>query len=197
MSVLVNYKICDNAEECSGIEVCPTGALFWNTEEGKICTDNDLCISCHECGTACPVGAIYVADSDSDFVRIQSDIKNDSRTVQDLFVERYGAMPINEELVLDNSAIESLVKASPLVFVEQFQDSSIQCLLHSIPTEFLVKKYECIYRKQQVSDQTEGSYPRLLIYKKGSLAGVVKGYFEDTNMEDFINKINTIISITN
>ena len=144
MSVLINHKICDNAEECSGIEVCPTGALFWDIQEGKIGTDNDLCISCHECRNACPVGAIYVADSESDFARIQSNIENDSRTVEDLFVERYGAMPIDEELVIDDSAIESLVKENTLVFIEQFQASSVQCLLHSIPTEFLVKKYKCL-----------------------------------------------------
>ena len=32
MSVLINFKICDNAEVCGGIEVCPTGALSWDEE---------------------------------------------------------------------------------------------------------------------------------------------------------------------
>lgn len=32
MAVLVNFKICDNAKECGGIEVCPTGALSWDEE---------------------------------------------------------------------------------------------------------------------------------------------------------------------
>ena len=194
MPVLVNFKICDNAPECSGIEVCPTGTLFWNAKEGKIGTDNDLCISCHECENACPVGAIHVADSDSDFVRLQSNIENDSRTAADLFVERYGAMPIDEELVLDDNAIERLVKKSSVVFVEQFKDSSIQCLLHSIPAECLAKKYDCIYRKQQVPEQAEGSYPRLLIYDNGTLKGLVEGYFEESRQEDLLNEINAIIT---
>ena len=27
MAVLVNFKICDNAKECGGIEVCQTGGF--------------------------------------------------------------------------------------------------------------------------------------------------------------------------
>ena len=33
MSVLINFKICDNAKECGGISICPTGALKWNEEK--------------------------------------------------------------------------------------------------------------------------------------------------------------------
>jgi NAD-dependent dihydropyrimidine dehydrogenase PreA subunit len=36
MAVLVNFKICDNAKECGGIEVCPTGALSWDEENETI-----------------------------------------------------------------------------------------------------------------------------------------------------------------
>ena len=32
MAVLVNFKICDNAKECGGITVCPTGALSYDDE---------------------------------------------------------------------------------------------------------------------------------------------------------------------
>ena len=46
MSVLINFKICDNAKECSGIAVCPTGALSWNEEENKIEIDNTRCVAC-------------------------------------------------------------------------------------------------------------------------------------------------------
>ena len=36
MSVLINFKICDNAKECSGVEVCPTEALSWNEKKKNI-----------------------------------------------------------------------------------------------------------------------------------------------------------------
>lgn len=41
MAVLVNFKICDNAKECSGIEVCPTQALSWDEKEETIVIDNN------------------------------------------------------------------------------------------------------------------------------------------------------------
>ena len=49
MSVLVNFKICDNAKECGGVEVCPVGAFSWNDEEETIVLDNEKCISCGLC----------------------------------------------------------------------------------------------------------------------------------------------------
>ena len=61
MAVLVNFKICDNAKECGGIAVCPTGALSWNEEKESIEIDNDKCISCGLCEKECPIGAIMVA----------------------------------------------------------------------------------------------------------------------------------------
>ena len=36
MPVLINFKICDNAKECGGIEVCPTGALSYDDENKSI-----------------------------------------------------------------------------------------------------------------------------------------------------------------
>lgn len=193
MSVLINEKICDNAAECSGIELCPTGALFWDVNGGKIGVNNDLCISCHECTSACPVGAILVADNDEEFTQIRIDIENDTRTVEDLFVERYGAMPIDEDLVLEDGALDSVVNENSLVFIELFQDSSIQCLLHSIPAELFVNRYRCVYRKQQVSEEVEGTYPQLLIYKDGALAGTISGYFNDTQIETFAEQIDKTI----
>lgn len=194
MSVLINQKICDNAAECSGIETCPTGALYWNTDKEKIGVNNDLCISCHECVNACPVGAILVTDNDEEFAQMCIDIENDTRRAEDLFVERYGAMPIDEELVLEDGPVDNVVRNNPLVFIERFQDSSIQCLLHSIPVELLVNRYRCIYRKQQVSEKTEGIYPQLLIYKDSALVGTIRGYFDATHIEAFAEQINKIIT---
>ena len=34
--VIINRSICDNAPECSGIEVCPSGALSWDEEKERI-----------------------------------------------------------------------------------------------------------------------------------------------------------------
>lgn len=36
MPVLINKKICDNAPECSGIEACETGALYFDEEKKRL-----------------------------------------------------------------------------------------------------------------------------------------------------------------
>ncbi len=32
MSVLINFKICDNSPDCNGIRDCPTKAFYWDKE---------------------------------------------------------------------------------------------------------------------------------------------------------------------
>ena len=96
MAVLINFKICDNAKECGGIDVCPTGALSWNDVDSKIEIDNDKCISCGACEAECPIGAIMVAHSDEEYEKYKSEIDEDPRTTKDLFVDRYGAVAISD-----------------------------------------------------------------------------------------------------
>lgn len=33
MSVLINFKICDNDKACSGMAVCPKKVFSWNEEK--------------------------------------------------------------------------------------------------------------------------------------------------------------------
>ena len=65
MSVLVNFKICDNAKECGGIAVCPTGALSWNEKKGTIEINNEKCISCGLCEKECSIGEIAFAKNEA------------------------------------------------------------------------------------------------------------------------------------
>ncbi|HQF36684.1 MAG TPA: hypothetical protein PLL26_03535 [Candidatus Dojkabacteria bacterium] len=58
MPVLINFKICDNSPFCDGISACPTGALYFDSQKGKICIDQSKCIECGKC-TCCSVGAIH------------------------------------------------------------------------------------------------------------------------------------------
>lgn len=189
MGVLINTKICDNAMECGGISVCPTGALFWDQDNNTIAIDNNLCINCHECEKECPVEAIKVADTNEEFDAICKEIEQDERKAEDLFVERYGAMPIDENKVIDTLPDVSL----GITFIEEFCDDSIQCLLHSIPVEFLVQKYNCKYYKLHM-DGNADSYPKLKIYNNNKFLGEISGYYDDTCTHSFLERIDHIVS---
>lgn len=193
MSVFVNQKICDNAKECSGIAACPTGALFWDKEEARIRTDNNLCISCGVCVRECPVGAIQVAETEAEYLAINKSIEQDQRTIEELFVERYGAMPIEEDKLVDDKQMESLLNRETLLFVEQFKDSSIQCLLHSIPVSVLINRYGGTYIKQQIDEDVEGEFPCLIIYREGKIEGQIKGYYEEKDVDVLFQALNKIL----
>lgn len=193
MAVLLNYKICDNAAACGGIEVCQTGAIFWDEAAGKIGIDNNLCISCKKCVSECPVGAIRVASTDEEYDNIKADIESDCHTAEELFVERYGAMPINEDLVVNEEQALMAVNSEPVVFVEQFQDSSIQCLLYSIPMSTILERYGGKYVKQQVDDAIKGSYPCLVIYQNQKKVGCVNGYYAKQDIAMFFDAIDEIL----
>ena len=97
MSILINWKICDNAKECSGIEICPTKALFWDEENKKIIIDNSKCINCGKCVEACKVNAIHLAKTDEEYNEIKKEIDEDPRKISDLFVDRYGGESVDVE----------------------------------------------------------------------------------------------------
>lgn len=199
--IIINKKICDNVRECSGIAVCPTGAIFWNEEEGELDTNNDLCVSCQRCVTeGCPIGAISVVDNERDY-KIEVDrIAADKHTKEELFVERYGASVIDESLLVEFGNIEKVLVNERFVFIEQFNDDSIQCLLHSIPISEIRNELdiEFDYYKCDIGiTESSGIYPVLNIYYGTECLGRIEGYFDDKGKKEFISKINFIIGENN
>ena len=195
--VIINEKICDNAKECSGISVCPTGAIFWNENKGKLDVNNDLCVSCQRCVIeGCPIGAISVVDNETDYEIELARIEADERTVDELFVERYGASVIEENLLIELSETKNVLKEGRYTFIEQFNDDSIQCLLHSIPISEIRAEldvefdyYKCDVGLSEDSDL----YPILFIYYGTNCIGKIEGYFDDKMKKDFIEQIIDIL----
>lgn len=199
MSVLINFKICDNVKECSGIEVCPIGALSWDDKKKTIVIDNSKCISCGQCAKACPMEAIKVAKTDDEYERIKEEIDNDPRTVEELFVDRYGASPISDFSMIKYAGLDKQTDTDNIVLIEVYNDNSIECLAKSIPAEDLKKSLgsNVWYFKMKNNDEVEKRYgitrlPALLIFRKSELLGKVEGYYSLEEKDKLIEEVNKI-----
>lgn len=200
MAVLVNFKICDNAKECGGIEVCPTGALSWDEEKESIVIDNEKCISCGMCEAECPIGAIRVAHNDDEYKKIKEEIDNDLRTTKDLFVDRFGAVSISDFFKINVSEIPNKIDRDSLTLIEVYNPDFAECLLKSIPIKEITKDLdkETLYFKAEVDDDFTSygvkQLPTLLIFKNNQCLGHIDGYYNIDNKANFIEKLNEIIN---
>ena len=183
--IKINFNICDNSPECSGMAVCPTEAIYWDDnktnvleKKGTLCVDNSKCIACELCigDEGCPVGAITLSDHENSEINLEM--------VKALFVERYGAEPINDDVCISDLTV--LQDPSTVTIVESFTDSSIQCLLHSIPATSIIQQIQQIipekniqYYKHIVNDDIQEEYPQLHVYIGNTLIAHVSGYYED------------------
>lgn len=200
MAVLINFKICDNSKDCSGIEVCPTGAFYWDEKKKTIAVDNTKCINCGQCEKACPVGAIRVAKTEEEYKRIKKEIDEDQRKVSDLFIDRYGAEPMLPAFQIPKSKFKiQILESTKLAVVELFSRESIQCLLYSIPIKELFKNFDIKYRKIEVKNNDSllkkyqvGELPALLFFKNGKLVGKIEGYYDFMRKKEFKEKIDAI-----
>lgn len=200
MPVLVNFKVCDNAKECGGVAICPTGAITFDEEKETLVIDNSKCISCGQCENECPIGAIRVAKDENEYKKIKEEIENDPRKTKDLFVDRYGAAPLSEFFMLEAEKIEQKIDTNKIVLVELYNDDSIQCLLKSIPIKELVKDlpdtttFYKIESKEDIEEKYEvKELPTLLVFNKGKLSGKIEGYYTDESKNEIIDNIKSMI----
>ena len=203
MPVIINFKICDNAEACNAINVCPTGAFHWNSEKKTLEIDKDKCIECGACATSeksCQVGAIRFARTKEALEQIKKEIAEDPRTISDLQADRYGATPINMPFSCSENELDSVLTTTKTCLIEVYNEDSIECLIKSIPVKEILKEIDnSTYRKVEVkSEDFKKKYsiselPSLLIFKDKNLLGKIKGYYSVEQKEDLINLIKEII----
>ncbi len=203
MAVLVNFKICDNAKECGGLAVCPTGALSWNEEKETIEIDNDKCISCGLCEKECPIGAMAVAKNEEEYNRFKKEIEDDPRTTKDLFVDRYGAVAISDFFKIEFADIKEKSEKNVITLIEVYNPDIAECLLKSIPIKELTKNLpkDTLYYKME-SDANIDEYeikelPSLLVFKSGKLLGHIDGYYTIDDKNVVVAKLNDILKASN
>lgn len=201
MSVVINYKICDNSKDCDGIKVCPVDAFKWDEEKKTIYVDNDICIDCGACESSCTVNAIKVTNNKEEYEKAIKAVEDDPRTIQDLFCERYGASPMQEEFLLKETEFnEDVLNLKRPLMVELFNEDNIMCLLRSIPVRELLASYasDATYLKVEVieGDITKKygvtKLPALLFFKDGILVHKEEGFVEDSNRKELLEKIKQI-----
>ena len=185
MPAIINHKICDQANACGGISVCPVGAFTYNEKTKRIEIDNDKCISCGACAKTCPIGAIGVAKTWEEFEELKQAIDEDPRSADDLFVDRFGGDIINENVLIDFENLDKVIKENDKVIIELFNDDSIMCLLKSIPYQDILansnydKYYRCNVVDNDYSKYGVSELPSLLLINNGKVTKVVNGYFEE------------------
>jgi len=196
MAVLINFKVCDNAKECGGVEVCPTGAISWNEDKNSIVLDNSKCISCGKCVNWCPVNAIHVAKTNSEYKKLEKEIENDSRKASDLFVDRYGAQPIDPDCLLEEESLENfLLHSKKKVLIELFNKDSIKCLLRSNTISKLIPGEDIFFKKLEVKNKnflkeyTISKIPSLLAFSKREFLGKIEGFYSVDESEKLRKKI--------
>lgn len=193
MAVIINYKICDQANACGGISVCPVGAFTYNEKTKRIEIDNSKCISCGACEKVCPIGAIGVAKTKEEYDELKQAIEDDPRSPEDLFVDRYGGDVINKNVMIDFSDIGNLIKQENCL-IEVIDEDSIKCLLKSIRYSDIIehcdvnKYFRCILGAgDDVSVFGITEFPSLIVCKNSKIDKIISGYFEESEKQKLFN----------
>ena len=202
MAVLINFKICDNDKACSGKTTCSNGVFEWDEIKNTLTINNEKCVSCGLCEKACMVSAIRVAKTKEEYEKIKKEFDEDSRTINDLLVDRYGATPIDEAMIANEEEIEiKLLDAQRPLVVELYNEDSIMCLLKSIPIKEIANNFdkETRYRKiEVVSEKLLKEYkikelPALIFFKNNKILGKIEGYYSSENKQELVDRIKKIL----
>ena len=204
MPVIINFKICDNCDACNAIPLCPTKAYRFNYEKKTLEIDKDKCIDCGICATSeksCSVNAIKWSKDLDEFEKIKKEIEEDTRTVADLMVDRYGATPINMPFFCEEENIKKVLKTNKICFIEFYKEELLECLIKSIPIKEIFKETnnDFVYRKVEVTnDEILNKYnitklPAIVLFKDEKKLGTINGYYSVDMKNELIKRIEEIL----
>jgi thiol-disulfide isomerase/thioredoxin len=195
------------APECGGIEICPTEAIYYDKKLKRPVWDESKCTFCLKCTTidVCPVGCILYARNIEEINKIQKMIKEDPRTQQWLWQERYGVEPGKFGKLaknINNEVKEILAKSGPKL-IDLWHEDYLDCRLHAPLYSNLVENLEsvAIYKIDMTNDRevadklTVTEYPTLLMYFDDKEVGRIEGYIDEENVVSVKRKIAKLLKL--
>lgn len=197
MPPIINFKICDNSADCNGITKCPFGVFGWDDKKKTITVDIGRCADCGACADFCTVNAIRYAKDQEEYEKIKREIDEDTRTVADLFVDRYGATPLDDKYLFELSPekVKNRIESNRPVIVEFNDYDTVECLLKSIPIVEISREFhpDATYSRFFVKPQDFKTYgvaktPCLKFYHHGKLLGELP-YFHKGDQDEYMEKI--------
>jgi len=199
MKALINFKICDNAPECGGVAVCPTEAMYFDEEKKTIIVDEEKCINCGLCENECPIGAIMVPKSNDEYILFQKYIEEDPRTIEDLFVDRFGAATVSEFFIINKNKFNEKISNEKLTIIELYDSEIAECLLKSIPIKDISKElneetffYKIDKEMELIERYNIQELPVLMFFKNNELLGKIEGYHSIDQFDDLKIKLKNI-----
>ena len=183
MTVIIHPGRCDQAKECGCPDVCTRGAWYRDKEDKKWLINDSKCNDCGLCIRECPAKAVLLAETIKDKERILGQIANDTEhTPEKLFVERYGGMPIKNEIQISDKEFVSRI-LDDLVLIEFFNDDSLECLVKAVPYKDFVSDFKMakvnVEEHQRLAEQYNiKKLPSLLVFRKGQEIGRISGFVD-------------------
>lgn len=198
MPSIINFKICDNSNQCDALAACPTKAISWNETKKTIEIDESKCTSCGLCAKACTAGAVSVATG-VEFEKIKKEIDQDSRRTSDLFIERYGASSMDPTALVSPAFLQSQIDKKLTLVAEIFDNDLAMCLVKSIPIKDIFKNKILYYKinikfgPNLIKDYKIKTLPCLLLFKNGQLTGKIEGYYGLDKKKELFSIVSSLV----
>ncbi|HUV42479.1 MAG TPA: thioredoxin domain-containing protein [Patescibacteria group bacterium] len=187
MPAVINYKICDLAPECGGIEICPVGAFFWNKKTKRPDVDNKKCVSCGVCARECPVNAILIAKTEEEYQKLLEKVKKDLRSEKELWQERLGCQPGRTpplaRVITPKNFTQEVLEDKKLVILDVWSEETLDCRYYSLLWNDLGLSNEIKFKKLDggkyykfIQKLKITKLPTLLLFRRGREIGRREGY---------------------
>lgn len=203
--IIFNYKICDQAPECSGITTCPNGAITFDEIQKKPLWHADKCTFCLKCTLpdCCPVGAILYAADDLQEKSIVDAINNDSHDENWLWLERYGVFPSirnPQAIILNQNNFSQIIFDNKDKIIDLWRSENATCRLRSplfsdlVPVDVIVYKLDAQEFPELATKLNVTTFPSLLAFSQNHEVYRYEGYIEENQVLQINTKLKNIFS---